>query len=151
MLKVLEKNKIIMIEKKKKNKKILMKSQMIEKKEKGEKLLNKCVHFSPGHVQIVIIVMLKIIFQDIDAIVADLKNQATQIWRCLILVENIVKKKDMRHVLILDVSFYAIQEAALLVQLKFLFHVLVEKSNKEFNVKILRNINSIVKILVVNF
>jgi hypothetical protein len=95
--------------------------------------------------------MQKIIYLDIDAIVVDMKNQAIQTWFCLILVENIVNKKDMKHVLILDVIFYAIQEVVLLAQLKCLFHATVERNNKEFNVKILKNINSIVKICVANF
>ena len=142
---------LIMIEKKKKSKMILMKLQMTGMKEKGEKPSNKCVHFTLGLVQIVIIVMQKIIFLDIDAIVVDMKNQATQTWFCLILVENIANKKDMKHALILDVIFYAILEVVLLVQLKCLFHVSVERNNKEFNVKILKNINLIARIHVVSF
>jgi len=60
--------------------------------------------------------MQKIIFQDIDAIVEDSKNQATQIWFYPILVENIANKKDMKLVLIPDVIYCAILEAVLLAQ-----------------------------------
>jgi hypothetical protein len=74
------------------------------------------VHFTLGLVQIAIIVMQKIIFLDIYAIVVGMKNQATQTWFCHTLVENIANKKDMKLVLILDVIFYVIQEVVLLAQ-----------------------------------
>ena len=101
----------------------MMKSQMTVMKEREERLLNKCVHFTHGLALIAIIAMQKIICQDIDVIVEGMKNQVTQTWFCLILVENIVNKKDMKLVHMQDAIYFAIQEAAHLVLLKFLFLV----------------------------
>jgi hypothetical protein len=66
-------------------------------------------------------------------------------------VENIVKKKGMKHVHISDVIYFVILEAVYLVLLKFLYHVFVEKKNKEFNVRILKNKNLLVKIYAENY
>lgn len=140
-----------MIERKKKKRKTSMKSQMTVMKEREERLLNKCVHFTHGLALIAIIAMQKIICQDIDVIVEGMKNQVTQTWFCLILVENIVNKKDMKLVHMQDAIYFAIQEAAHLVLLKFLFLVFAAKNSKEFNAKIPQNKNSIAIILVANF
>jgi len=140
-----------MIGKKKKKKRTLMKLQMIAMKERGEKLRNKCVHFTLGLALIAIIATQKTICQDTDVIVEGMKNLVTQTWCCLIRAENIVNKKDMKLARMQNVICFAIQEAALLARLKFLFLVSVAKNNKEFNAKIHLNKSSIVIILVVNF
>ena len=95
--------------------------------------------------------MQKASSQLINATVADMKNLQLIICSFLIRAENIAKGRNMILVLIIDVMFYAILVVAPHAQSMFLFHVIVEKNNKEFLAKLLLDQSLLVRIHAANF
>jgi hypothetical protein len=127
--------------------KMVVKQLRLEKRNK----LKIWWHSIPGLVLTVITVMQKASSQLINATVADMKNLQLIICSFLIRAENIAKGRNMILVLIIDVMFYAILVVAPHAQSMFLFHVIVEKNNKEFLAKLLLDQSLLVRILVANF
>ena len=95
--------------------------------------------------------MLKINFRPTNVSVAGMKSH--QITTCSFLthVGSIVKRRSMKLVRTIVVTFFVIQEVAHHAQSMFLFLAIAVKKSKEFHVKLLQGQNLLVKTHVASY